>query len=296
MIFILTLCLTVFLSETIVKGEDGYEDTEEDQYENADDEDTEDDTAKSMTNQYQPAEGPDGYHEDGYEPQDSYESGRSYYKPEKEKVYVPVYIPEKEKKKMKIISVDKGFYIMGGTQIAGKFRTLKACMKACAITPTCFAGDFNPWLHKCYMHTNYTACNTLRSHPQYVHFSKVPCSLVDAPTGRITLGAQVQNGIEIKGIDSLQQCIKKCVAAGGGVPASAATLNDDVRQACFAIDYDFATHKCFFFGSNIVNSLTSFLHCVIPLPAGVSPPTSIGAIPNPTVIHITFCPKGINFG
>jgi len=77
---------------------------------------------------------------------------------------------------VKIISVDKGFYIDGGTQLFGKFKSLKKCMKACSITPTCLSGDYNPWLHKCYQHTNLTACNTRRAHPQFVHFSKVPCS------------------------------------------------------------------------------------------------------------------------
>ena len=76
---------------------------------------------------------------------------------------------------VKILSVDKGFHIAGGTQVFGKFRSLKKCMKACAATPTCMAGDFNPWLHKCYQHSNLTACDRARSHPQFVHFSKVPC-------------------------------------------------------------------------------------------------------------------------
>ena len=80
---------------------------------------------------------------------------------------------------MKIISVDKGFFIQGGTQLFGKYKSLKHCMKACAVTAACLAGDYNPWLHKCYQHSNYTACDTLRAHPQYVHFSKVPCSEFD---------------------------------------------------------------------------------------------------------------------
>lgn len=46
---------------------------------------------------------------------------------------------------VKIISVEKGFYNDGGTQLFGKFKSLKACMKACAIDSTCFEGDFNPW-------------------------------------------------------------------------------------------------------------------------------------------------------
>jgi len=34
----------------------------------------------------------------------------------------------------------------------------------------------------------------------------------------VTLGAYMANGIEQKGIDSLQQCIKKCASAGLGIP------------------------------------------------------------------------------
>ena len=45
-------------------------------------------------------------------------------------------------------------------------------------------------------------------------------AVVDAPTGHVTLGAFMANGIEQKGIDSLQQCIKKCTIAGLGIPAT----------------------------------------------------------------------------
>jgi len=75
-------------------------------------------------------------------------------------------------------------------------------------------------------------------------------------------------------------------------------------QACFAIDYDFATHRCFFFGVNILQVFTTgatpaaaapaptapvplFLHCIIA--AGVPQPGSLGLRPNPTVVHITLC-------
>jgi len=44
--------------------------------------------------------------------------------------------------------------------------------------------------------------------------------VVGAPAGRVTLGANMANGIEQKGIDTLQQCLKKCAAAGLGVPAT----------------------------------------------------------------------------
>lgn len=223
----------------------------------------------------------------------------------KKRVYVPVYVPEIQKKKMKIIAVDKGFYIPGGTQLYGKFVTLKACMKACALAPGCFSADYNPWLRKCYQHSNYTACNTRKSHSQFVHFSKVPCTIIDAPAGQVTLGASVQNGLEQKGIETITECIKKCVNAGGGIPAVVPTGQPDsanvfFRQGCFAIDYDFATHKCFFFATNlwteqIPTTATPepifyrqvFLHC--PISSATRFP-SLNTIPNPTVVHITFCP------
>ena len=47
---------------------------------------------------------------------------------------------------------------------------------------------------------------------------------MDAPTGRVTLGANMANGIEQKGIDSLQQCIKKCASAGLGIPATVSII------------------------------------------------------------------------
>ena len=52
--------------------------------------------------------------------------------------------------------------------------------------------------------------------------------VVDAPTGHVTLGANMANGIEQKGIESLQQCIKKCAAAGLGIPATVSIR--DVRE------------------------------------------------------------------
>ncbi|ELT95873.1 hypothetical protein CAPTEDRAFT_200072 [Capitella teleta] len=154
-----------------------------------------------------------------------------------------VKLPQKNKKKMKIISIDRGFYIPGGIQVFKKFYDIKGCMKACAQTPNCFAGDFNPWLGKCYVHTNLTACAPMKSHKKITHFKKVPCSIPDAPRGLIILGAQLHFAIEQKGIDSLTDCIKKCAIAGEGIPATDA---DRFRQVCFGIDYDFGTHKCYF--------------------------------------------------
>jgi len=62
------------------------------------------------------------------------------------------------------------------------------------------------------------------------------------------------------------------------------------RQGCFAIDYDFATHRCFFFGVNVLldaNNNAVYLHCIIA--SGIPQPSSLGLRPNPTVVHITLC-------
>jgi len=54
----------------------------------------------------------------------------------------------------------------------------------------------------------------------------ITTAVVNAPTGRVTLGANMANGIEQKGIDSLQQCIKKCANAGLGIPATVSVATD----------------------------------------------------------------------
>ena len=68
-----------------------------------------------------------------------------------------------------------GMYIPGGQPIFGKFKSLKSCAAACSKNPTCFAADYDKWLHKCYMHTNVTACANQQTHPSITHLSKVPC-------------------------------------------------------------------------------------------------------------------------
>ena len=66
-------------------------------------------------------------------------------------------------------------YVPGGQPIFGKFKSLKSCAAACSKNPTCFAADYDKWLHKCYMHTNVTACANQQAHPSITHLSKVPC-------------------------------------------------------------------------------------------------------------------------
>jgi len=70
----------------------------------------------------------------------------------------------------------------------------------------------------------------------------------------------------------------------------ATTIASFNTQACFAVDYDFATHRCYFFGSNVAvdeNGVVTVLHCITN--ADAEPPPSIGVRPNPTVVHITLC-------
>ena len=75
------------------------------------------------------------------------------------------------------------------------------------------------------------------------------------------------------------------------------------NQACFAVDYDFATHRCYFFLVNVFQGFTTdapgdpddsvaapvpiYLHCIIA--AGVTQPASLGLQANPNVVHITLC-------
>jgi len=52
-------------------------------------------------------------------------------------------------------------------------------------------------------------------------------AITDAPRGSITLGVSAVNGIELKGVDSLQQCMKACTNAGRGIPLSVSWLSLD---------------------------------------------------------------------
>ena len=61
-------------------------------------------------------------------------------------------------------------------------------------------------------------------------------------------------------------------------------------QGCFAIDYDFATHRCYFFGVNVLLDDANepvYLHCITA--ANVPQPSSLGLRPNSNVVHITMC-------
>ncbi|KAK2165812.1 hypothetical protein LSH36_45g10025 [Paralvinella palmiformis] len=202
------------------------------------------------------------------------------YKPKVKKVYIPVVV-KKKKKKMKIISVQKGFFIPGGTQLYGKYKSLKACEKACAATPNCFAGDYNPWFKKCYIHSNYTACSTLNANKKLVHFKKVPCVFPEAPAGKVMLGVQIFMGVEQKKVKCLTECLKCCASLGKGIPA---TSNDIQNQICYGIDFDFGTHKCYF---HVDNNYPKFHFCPVD---GSPPKVPRDAVPNPSVVSILLCP------
>ena len=75
----------------------------------------------------------------------------------------------------KIITIRISMYIPGGQPVYGKFRSAKKCAKACSKNPACYAVDYDKWLHKCYVHTNVTACNRMFAHPSIIHMGKVPC-------------------------------------------------------------------------------------------------------------------------
>ena len=100
------------------------------------------------------------------------------------------------------------------------------------------------------------------------------------------MGASTLYGIEIKGIDSLQDCIKKCVTAGNGIAAQDDQVGDAVGgiQICCNIDYDFATHKCF--QHPCINKLITNLFCI-----GDNIEAPVNSVRNPSVITITFCKK-----
>lgn len=206
-------------------------------------------------------------------------AARASPKPQRSTKFVPVIVKKKSKKKTKIITTTIGFYIPGGTQLFGKFSDLHSCQKACELSATCFSGDFNPWLKKCYGHTNITACTSMKSHDQITHFSKVPCTVSETPRGLVTLGTMAFKGIEMKGINHLQTCIKKCANMGGGIaPQNSAASVAATPQLCFAIDYDFASHKCYIH--------TNFEMCADTATA-VTPNL---LVKNPSSVNVLLCP------
>jgi len=210
--------------------------------------------------------------------------------------YVPVVV-KKKKKKQKIVSINKGVFVRGGTQVFGKFKSLKACMKACGATPTCFAGDYNPWLGKCFFHSNTTACNAMSSHSKITHFKKVPCAVTDAPRGRIILGAMLFGNTLQKGLDSLSDCLKKCANAGMGISSAnpvdlAATAVLGNLPLCYGINYDFGTHKCYFI-TNLHPRLPDAARAIFsicPVAAATDVRVPVDLVPNPSVVTILMCP------
>jgi len=201
---------------------------------------------------------------------------------------VPVVVSKKEKKKMKILTTQKGFYIPSGSQMFGKFTDLHSCQKACAISSTCFAGDFNPWTKKCYGHGNLTACGSMSTHSQLTHFKKVFCSVVDTPRGLVTLGVMIFKGVKLHGVNDLATCVKKCVSMGGGIAAKnvVATINS-TPQICFGVDYNFGTHECH---AHIRHAGAAPTYTQLCPDADDPIKTPASTYPNPSVVNIIICP------
>ena len=74
----------------------------------------------------------------------------------------------------------------------GKFKNLKSCETACEITPTCFAGDFDPYKKQCFLHSNVTACEGQTPSKGITHFRKVPCSKLDESLFRTARGTFIK--------------------------------------------------------------------------------------------------------
>ena len=81
----------------------------------------------------------------------------------------------------------------------------------------------------------------------------IPCAVPrQLPTARsrVILGAQMFYGYEMKGIDDLKSCIKKCTTMGGGIASTIALIpgtSTVAAQICAAINFDFSTHRCYIF-------------------------------------------------
>jgi len=200
--------------------------------------------------------------------------------------YVPVVVKKKAKKKTKIITIQHGFYIPNGIQMFGKFSDLHSCEKACELTPNCFAGDYNPWVKKCYAHSNNTACGNLQVHKVMTHFKKTICTVTDTPRGLVTLGIQIFKGVKVHGVKDLPTCIKKCVNLGGGI-ASKRTLADDEAMLCYGLDFDFANHRCY---HHIRTEADHLSLC----PNAATVTTSKQSVANPNSVNILICPVDHN--
>ena len=108
--------------------------------------------------------------------------------------------------------------------------------------------------------------------------------VLETTRGYVVLGVSTINGIEIKGIKTLSDCIKKCATAGGGVVAKDSLITTG-GQVCCHIDYDFASHKCFF--HPCVSKDIAVAQFCPAVDTVVSAP--LNAIANPTTISISIC-------
>lgn len=118
--------------------------------------------------------------------------------------------------------------------------------------------------------------------------------------GLINHGHNLDHGLLLKGIKDIQTCIKKCLQAGGGVAADVnVTTVLSTPQICFGIDYDFASHKCYFHTSvTIFNAPDDVEPLLLGITDGVvchvnttatSPIVPDGLIARPNVVNIVVC-------
>ena len=127
-----------------------------------------------------------------------------------------------------------------------------------------------------------------------IYFSLFP-AITDAPRGRIILGAQHFGGIVQKGIDNLSDCLKKCANLGPGISdiptdlAGPTVFGDE--QICFGVNYDFATHKCYFLTNNFPRLLEAQqpVFSLCPVVGGEIVRVPVDLQPNPSVITVLLC-------
>ena len=109
-------------------------------------------------------------------------------------------------------------------------------------------------------------------------------AILESPRSYIVLGVNVINGIEINGIKSLSDCIKKCATAGGGIASKDTNIVIE-GQVCCHLDYDFSSHKCFFHPCvNMAIAQAAFCST-----EDIITDAPFNAVAHPTTISITIC-------
>ena len=98
-----------------------------------------------------------------------------------------------------------------------------------------------------------------------------------------------------KGIDNLSDCLKKCANLGPGISDTPTDLADNAvfgdEQVCFGINYDFATHKCYFLTNNYprLQRVQQATFSLCPVVGGEIVRVPVDLRPNPSVITVLLC-------